>query len=733
MDILESLNDKQKEAVVQTEGPLLILAGAGSGKTKTLTHRVAYLIYDKKVPGGSIMAVTFTNKAAQEMRERISALLRMDARNTFSSAFFHPHIPVIGTFHSICSKILRKEIEVLGRDRDFHITDTSEQIAIIKRIVKDIGLDPKQFAPKSFLSAISHAKNHLMDAKKFSQQAQGYIEEITTKVYERYEQALLENEALDFDDLLLVTVKIFKEYPLVLEKYQRQFRYLLVDEYQDTNQVQYRLITMLAKRHRNICVVGDDWQSIYAFRGADIRNILEFEKDYPDAKIVHLEQNYRSTQTILDAAHGIISQNTNRKEKKLWTQSQQGEKIVVYESEDEIGEANYVAGKIEELAEKGISYKDCAVLYRTNAQSRALEESFLDREIPYKIVGGLKFYERKEIRDMVAYLRFLRNPSDLMALDRIVNEPKRGIGKKTLATWMERVRKEEKDPLEIGKNALEGVVVPSKKKVIELFCSWVEGMQKQKEDLTLSDWVQSVYEKSGYEAMLRKAVSSENEARRENVNELIGALKRYDKMPLGEALDLFLEEVALVADSDQVETGGNIVHCMTMHSAKGLEFGHIFIVGVEENILPHSRSALSQLDLEEERRLMYVGVTRAKIQASLVYARHRMLFGSVQANPPSRFLEEIPQELILRSEQKEGNYLESVFEGKNSFLQQKSQFHGKKEIKKEGAVFGDGDHVEHRTFGSGIVVSQDDAVYTIIFQKEGIKKIAKSADVFKKK
>jgi DNA helicase-2/ATP-dependent DNA helicase PcrA len=730
MNIVENLNDKQKEAVLTTEGPLLILAGAGSGKTKTLTHRVAHLIYDKKVPAGSVMAVTFTNKASQEMRERIASILNQPSMTQFSPQFFHPRIPVIGTFHSICSKILRKEIEVLGRDRNFHIVDTSEQLAIIKKIVKRIGLDPKQFAPRSFLSSISSLKNKMMSPESFLASTQGYVEEITAKVYGQYEKTLIENEVLDFDDLLLLVVKIFREYPGILEKYQRQFRYILVDEYQDTNTIQYQFISMLSAKHRNLCVVGDDWQSIYAFRGADIRNILEFEKDYPDAKVVHLEQNYRSTQNILDAAHGIISQNAQKKDKKLWTQEKEGDPIFVYESEDETGEARYVAENIEKLCkEKSVLYKDCAVLYRTNAQSRALEEAFLDYDIPYRIVGGVKFYERKEIKDIIAYLRFLNCPSDRIALERIANEPKRSIGVKTLASWLEYAYKKECNPLEAGFSLENAQLSASKKKTVQTFCESIKRIQEKKDEMNLSEWTEYVYRESGYEAMLISSNSPENEARRENVGELIGSLKRYNEADIEEALNLFLEEVALISDSDELNGKEESVHCMTLHSAKGLEFDYIFVVGMEENILPHSRSALSIAELEEERRLMYVGITRAKKVAHLIYARHRMLFGTIQANPPSRFLEEIPKKLMEKKDQ------ETCFEGNeyvngNPFGKQKFLLRKKSKEQYVSQSRSDGERIRHKTFGEGVIVSQDKSLYCIVFQKHGIKKIAKDADVF---
>jgi DNA helicase II / ATP-dependent DNA helicase PcrA len=727
MNILESLNNEQKEAVLHTEGPLLILAGAGSGKTKTLTHRVAHLIYDKNIVAGSILAVTFTNKSAEEMRLRIARLLQKTDFKDSNFSNFPLYSPVIGTFHSVCSKILRQEIKILGRESGFRIIDTSEQISLIKKIIKEIDLDPKQFSPKGFLSLISSAKNRFLDVSSFSTQAQGYFEEITAKVYDLYEKALWENGVLDFDDLLVMSVKIFQDYPSILEKYQQKFRYVLVDEYQDTNNVQYQLITMLTAKHRNLCVVGDDWQSIYAFRGADIRNILEFEKDYPDAKVIHLEQNYRSTQNILDAAHGIISQNVHRKEKKLWTQEGSGEKIVVYEAQDEVQEAKYVAKTITTLVnEKKLTYKDFAILYRTNAQSRALEEAFLAQSIPYKIIGGMKFYERKEIKDIISYIRFISCLTDQIALERIINEPKRGIGKKTFLAWRNYADFLEKNMLEAGKVIKESSLKMSKKESISYFCQWVEEMIQSKKKKTFSLWVEMIYKTSSYERIFEALTPSEREVKRENIQEFLGSLKKYDDIPLKKAISLFLEEIALLSDSDAVDRQGNMIHCMTLHSAKGLEFPYVFIVGMEENILPHSRAFLFVSDLEEERRLMYVGVTRAKKCAYLTYAKHRMLFGSMQANPPSRFLGEIPEELLHRSEE-EYTFEENTFsfEKTGVFLKRNRE---KKQQKRENFV--DGERVEHTSFGEGIVVSQNEELYVIVFQKVGIKKISKTSDVF---
>lgn len=732
-NILSSLNNAQKEAVLHTDGPLLILAGAGSGKTKTLTHRIAYLIENKGVLGENILAVTFTNKASEEMRSRLAHLTKRSPRPFFESSFFGSSFPITGTFHSICLKILRQDINLLGREKNFHITDTSEQESYVKNIIKEVGFDAKQFSPKGFLGVISNAKNKGINSEQFARQAQNYMEEVVAKVYEKYEYALSRDNALDFDDLLLFTLTLFEKSPKILEKYQKQFRYVLVDEYQDTNAIQYRIISQLANKSRNICAVGDDWQSIYAFRGADIRNILDFEKEYPDAKIIHLEQNYRSTQIILDAAHGIISQNKDRKDKKLWTERKGGKKIIVFSAEDEAGEARFVAKSIQKsILKDKEDYKNFAVLYRTNAQSRALEETFLFEGIPYKIVGGLKFYDRKEIKDIIAYIRILFNPKDRMALLRIINEPKRGIGKKTFEAWLQYADKDSLNIFEAGLHIPSEYMTQSKRTCVKDFCTMMQDITLKEEEASLSDWVKRIYRKSGYEGMLMEKQTAENQTRKENIGELFGVLSRYDGMNIFDSVKVFLEEVALISDSDQISNDENVVHCMTMHSAKGLEFDHVFIVGMEENILPHSRSAFSLKDLEEERRLMYVGITRAKKSACLLHARQRMLFGSFQANPVSRFLDEIPEKLLKRVEQKSNPLKKSFFSNskKNSMRQNRKTEQGADKEKKD--FFRDGEKVLHAVFGSGVIVSQNEETYTIVFQKTGIKKIAKDLNVLKK-
>ncbi len=737
--ILASLNDKQREAVERTDGPLLILAGAGSGKTKTLTHRVAYLIREKGVSPGQVLAVTFTNKAAGEMKERIGQLLGGSIGQRYGNrGVSFGNLPFVGTFHSMCVRILRKDIDKLGRDAGFQIFDTSEQRTIMTEVIKELDLDPQQFKPVSFLAAISGAKNELIDEASFTNSAQGYFEEMVAKAYERYQQKLVENNALDFDDILRYTVKLFSDIPPIAEEYQKTFRYIMVDEYQDTNKAQYQLIRQLSNGHRNICVVGDDAQSIYRFRGADIRNILEFEKDYPDAHVVYLEQNYRSTQTILDAADHIIANNVNRKEKKLWTDQGMGNKVIIYEASDELSEARFVGREIERLHKKEkASYSDMAILYRTNAQSRALEERFLRENIPYRIVGGIRFYDRKEIKDIIGYVRLRNNPRDWLALGRVVNEPKRGIGKQTLSKWRSYASQNDLDSMSAG--LAEGIgeahILSSKVRAIGEFCRIMEDLGSTEEDEKLSAFLERVYWKTGYARMLEKEDDSESKARRENIAELFSVAKRYDDLPLEEAIPVFLEDVSLIADTDEIEEDAQAVHCMTLHSAKGLEFPYVFIVGLEEGILPHSRSVMNYAELEEERRLMYVGVTRAKKVLYLVHANRRLLFGSTQANPPSRFLDEIPEQLAERKSDGEfREYSTETYGGRMvkryNLTSQKPKTKDRKSGKDES--FSDGEKVMHEVFGRGIIVSQNPELYTVVFQKAGIKKIARGLGVLQK-
>ncbi len=703
-DILANLNEKQREAVATTDGPILIIAGAGSGKTRTLTHKVAYLIKEKKVSPKNILAVTFTNKAAGEMKERIIKLL--SDKNHAPSKY---DLPLVGTFHSICAKILRKEIDKLGYEKSFNIIDDHDQLSLMKKIFARLDISKDQFNPRGILEAISKAKNDLIDSHQFSLGIGGYFEEVVSRLYSEYQSELKKNNSLDFDDLIMFVVKIFQKFPEVLEKYQNQFHYVLVDEYQDTNHSQYLLVNLLAQKYRNLCVVGDDWQSIYGWRQADIKNILDFEKDYPEAKVVSLEQNYRSTQVILDAAYGVISQNIFRKDKNLWTEKEGGQLITSYETEDEAEEADFVAREI--LKSSGKKYSDFVVLYRTNAQSRILEEIFLKRSIPYKIVGGIKFYQRKEIKDVVSYLRFIQNPRDYLSLERIINEPRRGIGPKTLESWVNVAKKENIDLISAG---MKLDFKNSKADFIAKFCEFIGRMSEAKDRMDLSDFIQKVFSESGYEKYLQDG-TMEGEMRWENVKELITVAQKYDKEEMSneQKIDEFLEEVALATDADKGEEVKDSVYLMTLHSAKGLEFSTVFIVGLEEGILPHSRSMLNQVEMEEERRLMYVGVTRAKEKAYLCFTRQRNIFGSTQINPPSRFLSEIPEHLIMEHEKHDAEHKAYGPDKKTPDTK------NKKNIK-----FKDGEHVHHPEFGDGMVISTQDEIITVAFKKSGIKKLS---------
>ncbi|HBO16635.1 MAG: ATP-dependent DNA helicase PcrA [Candidatus Moranbacteria bacterium GW2011_GWE2_35_2-] len=731
-ELLKELNSAQREAVQATEGPVLVIAGAGSGKTRVLTHRVAYLISEKGVKAQNILAVTFTNKAAQEMKERISQLITSN------------NLPNVGTFHSICVKILRREIDKLGYKKSFNIFDDQDQKVLMKKIVKELEINTEQFIPNSFLGIISKAKNELRDEYVFESQIGGYYEEIVAKVYKKYQKELRENNALDFDDLIRLTIEIFQKFPDILEKYQRLFQYILVDEYQDTNHAQYTFVRLLAQKHCNLCVVGDDWQSIYGWRQADIRNILNFEKDYPEAKVIKLEQNYRSTQIILDAAYGVISQNVNRKDKKVWTENKGGHLITSFEAEDEREEAEYVANEIKNFIsnppvggqfsirqsadnfqknsnnkirnfkhQEVYNYSSFAVLYRTNAQSRAIEESFLRNNIPYRIIGGLKFYQRKEIKDMIAYLRLIQNGADYISLERVINEPKRGIGKATLSKWIAYAKKNGKNFISVGLNLNKDCGLnDSKIESITKFCEFIERMREYKGKIKIADFIEKVFIESGYEKSLSN-LGSDGEIRIENIRELLSVAGKYGQELTEQMLELFLEEVALASDTDKIEQRENSVHLMTLHSAKGLEFPVVFIVGLEEGILPHSRSMLGGEEMEEERRLMYVGITRAMQRVYLIFTHIRMIFGSNQANPPSRFLNDIPAYLV-------NNNQDIIIDSKKNNLESQEN----DDIKKQQSVgYKDGQRVKHKEFGEGVIISISGDTATVVFPKRGIKRL----------
>ncbi|OIO48430.1 MAG: hypothetical protein AUJ32_00590, partial [Parcubacteria group bacterium CG1_02_40_82] len=609
---------------------LLVVAGPGSGKTKVLTHRIAYLIQQGIAPQ-NILAVTFTNKAANEMKERVQKLL---ARNRFAKPGTPAHLPTLGTFHSVCARLLRSEASFIGFKKDFVIFDDKDSLALIKKVMNELEISDDQFNPQSIQNTISSAKNELIGPEFFSQNAQGYFQEVVAKVFGAYQTKLKKANAMDFDDLLSKTVELFSSHREILENYQNKFKYILVDEYQDTNHSQYVLINLLAQKYRNICAVGDFDQSIYSFRGADFRNILNFEKDYPQARLVFLEENYRSTKNILEAAHSIIIKNANRKEKNLFTQNAAGNPVVLFSAKDEQDEGTFVIEQINRLKkQEGLSFKDFTVLYRTNAQSRAIEESFLRYGFPYKVIGTFKFYERKEIKDLLSYLRFLQNPLDLLSLERIINLPPRGLGKFSAEEY-----------LKIEKISL-SQFTPKKLKALENFQNLISDLRQTAKILPLSQTLKQIIEKTALRDYLRNG-TEEGESRWENVNELFTVTKKYDPFTPGEGLTAFLEEAALLSNHDEVETEKDVANLMTLHCAKGLEFPVVFIIGCEEGLFPHSRSMLDAWQMEEERRLCYVGVTRAKQHLYLTWAQQRNLYGSIQVNPPSRFLFDIPKNLI---------------------------------------------------------------------------------------
>ncbi|MFJ5763209.1 DNA helicase PcrA [Neobacillus sp. NPDC093182] len=644
--LLNGLNPEQQNAVKATDGPLLLMAGAGSGKTRVLTHRIAYLIVEKRVNPYNILAITFTNKAAREMRERIGKMMGGAAEEIW-----------ISTFHSMCVRILRRDIDRMGFNRNFTILDTGDQQSVVKGILKDKNLDPKKYDPRAILGAISSAKNELIDPEEYAKTAGGYFEQTVSDVYTEYQKRLRKNQALDFDDLIMMTIQLFQRVPEVLEYYQRKFQYIHVDEYQDTNRAQYMLVKFLANRFKNLCVVGDSDQSIYRWRGADIANILSFEKDYPDAKVILLEQNYRSTKRILLAANKVIENNVTRKAKNLWTENPEGNKLVYYRADSEQGEAQFVAGKIKELTREG-KYKlsDVAILYRTNAQSRVMEEVLLKSNIEYSIVGGTKFYDRKEIRDMLAYLRLISNPDDDISLQRIINVPKRGIGSSSVDKMADFAALHDISIFQ----ALDSVELlglsPKITKGAREFRDLIKNYTQMQEFLSVTELVEDILDKSGYREMLKAEKSIEAQSRLENLDELLSVTKNFEEVNEDKSLVAFLTDLALVADIDSLDEDGektDAITLMTLHSAKGLEFPVVFLIGLEEGVFPHSRSLMEEAEMEEERRLAYVGITRAEQTLFLTNAQMRTLFGRTSMNPASRFIREIPEELLEGVEKEE--------------------------------------------------------------------------------
>jgi len=636
MNVFENMNPAQKEAIECTQGPLLVLAGAGSGKTRVLTHRIAYLL-EQGVAPWRILAITFTNKAAAEMKERVLKLVGPEADAIW-----------ISTFHAFCVRILRRDIEKLGFNKSFVIFDTTDQTTLLKRCLKELNLDEKQYPPQAILAGISGAKNRLLTPSEMRSEANDFFKEKVVEVYELYQRRLRENNALDFDDLLMLAVELLLRHAETREKYQDQFKYIMVDEYQDTNRAQYKLIQLLTGSHRNICCVGDADQSIYKWRGADISNILDFEDDYPLAKTVLLEQNYRSTQNILDAANAVIQYNRARKPKNLWTSNDAGELLTYYNAQDEGDEAYFTAKEIIRLHQHGqYNYRDMAVLYRTNAQSRIFEEIFMRLGIPYVIVGGTKFYERKEIKDIMAYLRVIANPLDSVALQRIINVPRRGIGDTTLGKLTVQAQLQGISLYEVlGKVAeisdLSGRV---KTPVLEL-SKLLAYFNTHHAQMPINELIERVQNETGYLTQLAEERTIEAQGRIENLKELLSVAKNFMQNSEEKTLDAFLSQVALVSDLDTVEDVANAVTLMTLHSAKGLEFPVAYLTGLEESIFPHARTLQDEDEIEEERRLCYVGITRAKEKLYISHAGRRMLYGNTQANAPSRFLREIPEHLL---------------------------------------------------------------------------------------
>ncbi|MGE6379483.1 DNA helicase PcrA [Peribacillus muralis] len=638
--LLTGLNEQQQKAVKSTDGPLLIMAGAGSGKTRVLTHRIAYLMVEKEIAPWNILAITFTNKAAREMKERIRAILGGASEDIW-----------ISTFHSMCVRILRRDIDRIGFNRNFSILDTTDQQSVIKQIMKERNMDTKKYDYRAILGSISSAKNELVGPEEYMKTASDFFTKITADVYTEYQKRLRKNSALDFDDLIMMTIQLFQLVPEVLEYYQRKFQYIHVDEYQDTNRAQYMLVKLMASRFRNLCVVGDSDQSIYRWRGADIANILSFEKDYPNANMIFLEQNYRSTKKILEAANKVIDNNQNRKPKNLWTENADGNKLFYYRADNEQGEAQFVAGKINELVQDGSrKYSDIAILYRTNAQSRVMEEVLLKSNINYAIVGGTKFYDRKEIKDLLAYLRLIANPDDDISLRRVINVPKRGIG----ATSMDKVADYANQYDVSIYKALESVemvgISGKATKAAREFHTLITNYTNQQEYLSVTELVEEVIKKTGYREMLQAEKTIESQSRLENIDEFLSVTKAFESNSDDKSLVGFLTDLALVADIDQLdensEEATNTVTLMTLHSAKGLEYPVVFLLGLEEGVFPHSRSLMDEEEMEEERRLAYVGITRAENELFISNAQMRTLYGRTSMNPVSRFISEIPAELL---------------------------------------------------------------------------------------
>ena len=690
MDI-SFLNENQQKAVVHKEGPMLVLAGAGSGKTSVLTNRIAYLI-EEGVSPANILAITFTNKAAREMKERVTKLIGADARYI-----------QISTFHSFGLKILKENYEFLGYDKNFVILDSDDTLTVVKKLMKDLNMNPKYYNARELRSKISSAKNELITPEKFKKQE--YDEKIVT-LYKKYCQKLKAGNSVDFDDLLILPIKLFEISPSILNSYQERYKYILIDEYQDTNEAQYVFSKMISKKYRNIFVVGDNDQAIYAFRGANYKNILNFEKDYPDCKTILLEENYRSTKTILNAANSVIKHNKLRKDKNLWSNNEEGDKIKYIKIDDEKAEGDYVVKEIKKIAENGTSYDDIAILYRTNAQSRSIEEAMLKANIPYRIIGSFYFYNRKEIKDLLCYLRLINNPKDDVSLTRVINVPKRGIGNITIANINARAEENNISMFE---------AITSGKELA--FKQLIEELQASSENKTLTELVELVLEKSGLKKELSEEKTLENEIRLENLEEFKSITKNYEN-EFGEvSLDDFLNEISLVSDVTEHSEGNNKVSLMTVHSVKGLEYDYVFIIGMEEGIFPHYNSIMEGTNeaIEEERRLCYVAITRAKKKLWIINTKKRMLYGQTQVNAPSRFIDEIDDKYLEREKKT------------TSIFSKVTKINKERMYRTNDVDYNIGDNIRHEDYGEGVVTAVDKKIITVAFPlPTGIKKFIKN-------
>lgn len=731
MSIYDTLNDRQREAVFKTKGPVLILAGAGSGKTRVLTHRISYLIEHEGVKPWNILAITFTNKAAGEMRARLASTLGEELASSVHAS----------TFHSACVQILRRSIERLGYGSDFAIYDADDSRKLMKSCLADCNVSEKQFPPRGIVQEISNAKDAMISPEEMWEDAgEDYRKQTVARLYAAYQRHLRESNALDFDDIIYLTVELFRRFPEELAKYQYRFPYVLVDEYQDTNHAQYQLISLLTHASGNLCVVGDDDQSIYRFRGATIENILGFEEEFPDCTVIRLEQNYRSTQNILDAANSVIANNTGRKSKHLWTNAGAGEKITWYRAADESDESAYVSDTILKQVKAGEKYSDHAILYRMNAQSNMLERALVHKGIPYRIYGGTRFYDRKEIKDILAYMSIVENPNDRVRFERIVNEPKRGIGNATLALLLQISQDLHLSPLEVLQNVEQYPALSKKKTALKKFAELWEALITAERQQPLEQFLDTILEKTGYHGML-ESMGEEGTFRLENIEELKTSILTYQNEAEEASLGGFLEEISLYTDVDKYEPDQDTVMLMTVHSAKGLEFRNVFLVGMEQGVFPGNRSLSTPQDLEEERRLAYVALTRAKEKLTLTTAASRMLFGMTMRNPPSQFLEEIDKSLLeektSRRQSKRGipaGNAESV--QSISLLQQQMAASKKRVYQAQPKEFHVGERVRHAVFGDGTVLSitkmANDAMLEVGFDQVGTKRLMASHPKIKK-